>query len=94
MKSGISIFCLLMLSSALSLSYGAEADPRPVALIDGAKKEGRMVFYTFVETEFARILTTAFEAKYPFIKTDIFRSSHERIFSRLNRKWRSARAVH
>jgi hypothetical protein len=48
-----------MLSSALSLSYGAEADPRPVALIDGAKKEGRMVFYTFVETEFARILTTA-----------------------------------
>lgn len=43
-----------------------------------------MVFYTSVETEFARALTIAFEAKYPFIKTDIFRSTHEKILSRLN----------
>ncbi|MGH7930017.1 MAG: hypothetical protein ACREQV_19745 [Candidatus Binatia bacterium] len=32
-----------------------------------------MVFYTSVETEFARALTGGFEAKYPFIKSDIFR---------------------
>ena len=43
-----------------------------------------MVFYTSVETEFARSLTSAFEAKYPFIKTDIFRSTHEKILSRMN----------
>ncbi len=43
-----------------------------------------MVFYTSVETEFARSLTSAFEAKYPFIKTDIFRSTHDKIFSRMN----------
>jgi iron(III) transport system substrate-binding protein len=29
-------------------------------------------------------LTAAFEAKYPFIKTDIFRSTHARILSRMN----------
>ena len=84
MKNTISILCLWMLSCFLGVAHGAEADPRLAALIEGAKKEGKMVFYTSVETEFARILTTAFEAKYPFIKTDIFRSSHERIFSRLN----------
>jgi hypothetical protein len=41
-------------------------------MIEGAKKEGKLVFYTSVETEFARSLTTGFETKYPFIKTDIF----------------------
>jgi iron(III) transport system substrate-binding protein len=84
MKVTISILCLLIMSCFLSAADGAEADPRTAALIEGAKKEGKMVFYTSVETEFARILTTAFEAKHPFIKTDIFRSTHERIFSRLN----------
>lgn len=54
------------------------------ALVEGAKKEGKMVFYTSVETEFARALTASFEAKYPFIKTDIFRSTHDKIFSRMN----------
>ena len=58
----------------------AEADK----LIEGAKKEGKMVFYTAVETEFARALTGGFEARYPFIKTDTFRSSHEKILSRMN----------
>ena len=43
-----------------------------------------MVFYTSVETEFARALTTAFEAKYPFIKADIYRSTHAKILSRMN----------
>lgn len=43
-----------------------------------------MVFYTSVETEFARALTAAFEARHPFIKTDIFRSTHDKIFSRMN----------
>jgi iron(III) transport system substrate-binding protein len=60
------------------------ADSESSQLIEGAKKEGRLVFYTSVETEFARALTTGFEVKYPFIKTDIFRSTHEKILSRLN----------
>jgi len=63
---------------------GFSADPEPQrALIEGARKEGKMVFYTSVETEFARALTTAFEAKYPFIKTDVFRSTHDKIVSRM-----------
>jgi ABC-type Fe3+ transport system substrate-binding protein len=36
-----------------------------------------------VETEFARVLTGGFEAKFPFVKTDIFRSTHDKILSRL-----------
>jgi iron(III) transport system substrate-binding protein len=65
-------------------ALGAEADGQQRQLVEGARKEGRMVFYTSVETEFARILTGGFEAKYPFIKTDLFRSTHDKIVARLN----------
>jgi iron(III) transport system substrate-binding protein len=64
--------------------YGADGDELQRQLIEGAKKEGKLVFYTSVETEFARSLTAAFEAKYSFIKTDIFRSTHDKILSRMN----------
>jgi iron(III) transport system substrate-binding protein len=65
-------------------AFGAEPDGRQQQLIEGAKKEGKMVFYTSVETEFARALTSGFEAKYPFIRTDIYRSTHAKILSRMN----------
>jgi iron(III) transport system substrate-binding protein len=64
--------------------YGAEATRQQPGLLDNAKKEAKLVFYTSVETEFARALTAGFEAKYPFIKTDIFRSTHDKILSRMN----------
>jgi ABC-type Fe3+ transport system substrate-binding protein len=73
----------LFFSVLCGTAFGAESDAQR-ALIDGAKKEGKMVFYTSVETEFARVLTGGFEVKYPFIKTDIFRSTHDKILSRLN----------
>jgi iron(III) transport system substrate-binding protein len=64
--------------------FGAEGDTQQRRLIEDAKNEGKLVFYTSVETEFARSLSAAFEAKYAFIKTDIFRSTHEKILSRMN----------
>jgi iron(III) transport system substrate-binding protein len=80
MKIRVEILCLLILAISFPSAYGAESP----GLIESAKKEAKMVFYTSVETEFARALTSAFEAKHPFIKTDIFRSTHDKIFSRMN----------
>ncbi|MGE5819395.1 MAG: ABC transporter substrate-binding protein, partial [Deltaproteobacteria bacterium] len=74
------VFSLLFCNPA----QGADASATQRELIEGAKKEGKMVFYTSVETEFARALTSGFEAKYPFIKTDIYRSTHAKILSRMN----------
>jgi iron(III) transport system substrate-binding protein len=65
-------------------SRAADADGQQRLLIESARKEAKMIFYTSVETEFARSLTSAFESKYPFIKTDIFRSTHDKILSRMN----------
>src|SRR5438093_6177758 len=79
---------LRILVSFLSLicvqAYAADGDNQHQRLIEAAKKEGKMVFYTSVETEFARALTSGFEAEYPFIKIDIFRSTHEKVLSRMN----------
>ncbi len=75
------VFILLRFSET---SRAAEADGQQRLLMEAARKEAKMIFYTSVEPEFARSLTSAFEAKYPFIKTDIFRSTHDKIFSRMN----------
>src|SRR5512144_1739592 len=75
---------ILFLLSMSEISQGADADGQQRLLIESARKEAKMIFYTSVETEFARSLSIAFEAKYPFIKTDIFRSTHEKILSRMN----------
>ncbi len=65
MKLRIALGTLVMLTVLTAIAHGGEADPRSSVLTEGAKKEGKMVFYTSVETEFARALTSAFEAKYP-----------------------------
>lgn len=72
----------LVLVSWVSL-HGAELGDHERKLVEGAKREGRMVYYSSMSIEDARLFTQGFEKKYPFIKTDIFRSGHEKILSRL-----------
>ncbi len=84
MRIKAALLVVVLLAILRGGASGAEAEPRSAALLDGARKEAKMVFYTSVETEFARSLTSAFEARYPFLKTDIFRSTHETILSRMN----------
>ena len=84
MKLSGALLIVFVLSLWRAIAVAADADSRASALVEGAKKEAKMVFYTSVETEFARSLTSAFEAKYPFLKTDIFRSTHEKVLSRMN----------
>jgi iron(III) transport system substrate-binding protein len=51
-------------------------------ILEGAKKEGRLVLYTGMETEEANHYTREFTKRYPFIKPDIFRSSGEKVQAR------------
>ena len=53
------------------------------SLIDGAKKEGQVVFYASMEAVSAQRITAAFEKKYPFIKVDATRIGSERMTTRL-----------
>lgn len=51
-------------------------------ILEGAKKEGQLVLYAGMDMDEARLFTGEFTKKYPFIKTEIFRSSGEKIQAR------------
>jgi iron(III) transport system substrate-binding protein len=53
-------------------------------IIDGAKKEGKLVVYTGVERAAARALVNAFQKKYPFVAAEPVRASSSKIATRLD----------
>lgn len=59
-------------------------------LIEAARKEGKVVFYTSVEIQVGERIAKAFEAKFPGIKVQVERSGSERVYQRLGQE-RSSR---
>ena len=59
------------------------------ALIEAAKKEGRLAFYTAMDLAFAQRLAKAFEAKFAGITVRVERSGAERIFTRIDQEYSS-----
>src|SRR3954451_9075757 len=53
------------------------------ALIEAAKKEGKLSFYSALELNVAERIARTFEAKYPGIVVRVERSGAERIFQRI-----------
>src|SRR3954452_524423 len=53
------------------------------ALIEAARKEGKLSFYSALELNVAERLAKTFEAKYPGISVRVERSGAERIFQRI-----------
>jgi iron(III) transport system substrate-binding protein len=51
-------------------------------LVHGARKEGKVVFWSSMRVEDSRALAAGFEVKYPFVKVDIFRAGGEQIVNR------------
>src|SRR4029453_3719794 len=62
------------------VGIGASAGRQQV--FEGAKKEGRLVLYTGMDIEEANQYTKEFTKKHPFIKTEVFRSSGEKVQAR------------
>lgn len=52
-------------------------------LIEGAKKEGKVVVYTSMTVDQAQKLNDAFKAKYPFIQPSMFRAVGERLLTKI-----------
>src|SRR6478752_2913609 len=58
-------------------------------LIEAAKKEGKVVYYSSMDLPVGEKLGKAFEAKYPDIKIQIERSGSERLFQRIAQEFSS-----
>src|SRR5262245_38480040 len=66
----------------------AAPEPTPLspAMIQAARKEGTLAFYTAMELPIAEGMSKAFEAKYPGIKVRLKRSGAERVFQRIGKE--------
>jgi ABC-type Fe3+ transport system substrate-binding protein len=62
-------------------------------LIEGAKKEGRMVFYSSLNVDDNNGLLKKFEEKYPFIKTELNRLSADRLLIRFQSEARAKKPI-
>src|SRR4029453_4641838 len=59
------------------------------ALVEAAKKEGKIVWYTSLDLPVAERVAKAFEAKYPGIATRVERTGAERVFQRIGQEYSS-----
>jgi iron(III) transport system substrate-binding protein len=83
---------VVVAGSTLSTRVLAAAPPpEPVtqALIDAAKKEGQVVYYTSTDLPVAEKLAKGFEAKYPGIAVRVERTGAERVFQRIGQEYSS-----
>ena len=59
------------------------------ALIEAAKKEGKVALYTAVDLPVAERFAKAFEAKFPGISVRVERTGAERLFQRIDQEMKS-----
>src|SRR5438132_3458011 len=83
---------IALAGAAFSTRVMASAPPpEPITpgLIEAAKKEGQVIYYTSIDLPVAEKLAKAFEAKYPGIAVRVERSGAERVFQRIGQEYAS-----
>jgi iron(III) transport system substrate-binding protein len=83
-----SVVVTLFIAGAVSAQAPTPTKVTP-ELVEAARKEGKIVWYTSVELELAERVAKAFEAKYPGIPVQVERSGAERNFQRLSQEYGS-----
>ena len=80
-------------AGALFASASRAAAPEPTAitpsLVEAARKEGKLFFYTSVDLPLAEKIAKSFEAAYPGIAVRVERSGAERVFQRIGQEYAS-----
>jgi iron(III) transport system substrate-binding protein len=89
-KRFICILVVMFLAMIVSESsmIGAQSDPAS-RIIEGAKKEGTLVWYTALNLNDSEMLTNRFEQLHPFIKTETLRLSSFSLLSKIQTEARA-----
>jgi iron(III) transport system substrate-binding protein len=86
LKRVVSMVCVLA-------GFAAFAKIHAATILEGAKKEGSVVFYTSVPQEQISRLSEAFQKKYPFVKVEGLRAGPSRLLNRVITEERSGRPL-
>jgi iron(III) transport system substrate-binding protein len=85
---GTSALGLTVFASPIRAQAPAASTITP-ALIDAAKKEGKVVWYTSVDLPVAERVGKLFESKYPGVACRVERTGAERVFQRIGQEYGS-----
>src|SRR5574341_745288 len=77
------IFISILLFQMCSPVNSMGQESHTAKLVEGAKMEGTLVWYTSTSIEDITRLFDAFNRKYPFIKTEFFNAGSARVFNRI-----------
>jgi iron(III) transport system substrate-binding protein len=69
------------------LSAAPPASPVTPALIEAAKKEGKVTWYTSIDLKLSEQIGKTFEAKYPGVSCKVERSGAERLLQRISQEY-------
>jgi iron(III) transport system substrate-binding protein len=82
----------LALGTVFASAARAEAPPAETItpqLIEAAKKEGKVVWYTAIDLTVAENIAAAFKAKFPGVDVRVERTGAERVFQRIGQEYAS-----
>ncbi|MGH7825337.1 MAG: ABC transporter substrate-binding protein [Candidatus Binatia bacterium] len=82
----LTVVCFVALASTL---HGQSTQHS--ALVEGAKKEGKLVWYTSMAIDTSKPLLDAFMKNYPFIKAELVRLGEEQLMNRMMSEIRAGR---
>ena len=90
-RRGVLAGSAAMATAAYTVQVRAAAEPQKItpALIEAAKKESKLSWYTSVDLPVAEKIAKAFEAAYPGVGMKVERSGAERIFQRIGQEYQS-----
>ncbi len=87
-------FIAALILSLPALSYGGAGDilkayeglgakERQAKLIEGAKREGKVVYYGTIAIDQSTLLLDAFKLQYPFLQTQYYRSGNVNVYNKI-----------
>ena len=82
LTTSVSLSLWIMTLAIGVVSAWGQADEK-AKLIEGAKKEGKLIWYASTNVTESKPLLDDFEKQYPFIKGELFRASGEVILNRI-----------
>jgi iron(III) transport system substrate-binding protein len=74
----------IILAAAATMSIAQETTPE---MLEAARKEGSIVWYTAVDVKAAELIAQAFRNEYPGINVEVERAGSERVFQRLEQEY-------
>ena len=78
-----------LMRPARAQTRATAAEPITPALVEAAKKEGKLAFYTAMDLPVAEKFAKTFEAKFPGVTVRVERSGAERVFQRIGQEMES-----